>query len=446
MRTKYREHPLDITGMPPGIPNIVGNEGAERFSFYGMKGILTVFMTTYLVNRLGQPDVMTEEQAKSWFHLFTSAVYGLSFLGAIISDGFLGKYRTIMYLSIVYCFGHLALALDDTRLGLAVGLTLIALGSGGIKPCVSAHVGDQFGARNENLRERVFSWFYLAINLGALISMLLTPWLLANKNYGPSWAFGVPGIAMALATLVFWMGRHRFAHIPAGGKQFLKEMFSSEGLKAIGKLVPVYAFVAIFWALYDQTGSAWVLQAQKMDLNFLGHTWLPSQVQAVNPLLILILAPAFAYAVYPVMGRLFGLTPLRKLGIGFVLCILSFVITAWVEARITAGETPNIGWQILGYVVITAAEVLVSITCLDFSYSQAPKKMKSLVMALFLFSVSLGNLVTSGVNVFIQNADGTTKLVGAEYYVFFAVLMAVATLIWIPVAKWYPEKTYVAGE
>lgn len=440
----YRNYPLDTERMPPGIPNIVGNEGAERFSFYGMRAILVVFMTKYLVDSLGQPDVMTEEQAKSWFHLSNSALYGLSFLGAIISDGFLGKYHTIMYLSIVYCFGHLALAMDETRLGLAVGLTLIAIGSGGIKPCVSAHVGDQFGARNENLRERVFSWFYLAINAGALISTLWTPWLLENK--GASWAFGVPGIAMALATFVFWMGRHRFAHIPPGGKAFLKEMFSAEGIKVIGKLVPIYAFVAVFWALYDQTGSAWVLQAEKMDLNFLGHTWLPSQVQAVNPLLILILTPTFAYAIYPLMGRLFGLTPLRKMGIGFVLCVLSFVITAWVEARITAGETPNISWQILGYIVITAAEVLVSITCLDFSYSQAPKKMKSLVMAMFLFSVSLGNLVTSGINVFIQNADGTTKLVGAEYYVFFAVLMAVTTLVWIPVAKWYPEKTYVAGE
>ena len=431
--------------MPPGIPNIVGNECAERFSFYGMKGILVVFMTTYLVNRLGQPDVMTEEQAKSWFHLFTSALYGLSFFGAILSDGFLGKYRTIMILSIVYCFGHFALAIDETRLGLIVGLALIAIGSGGIKPCVSAHVGDQFGTRNTHLRERVFAWFYLAINAGSFVSMLLTPWLLENKNFGPKWAFGVPGIAMALATFVFWMGRKRFAHIPAGGRQFLNEILSIEGFKSIGKLVPIFFFVAIFWSLYDQTGSAWVLQAKKMDLYFLGHLWLPSQIQAVNPLLILILVPTFAYVLYPLMGRMFRLTPLRKMGIGFALCALSFVIAALVETRISAGESPSIGWQILAYLIITAGEVMVSITCLDFSYSQAPPKMKSMVMALFLFSVAVGNVITAGVNVFIQNEDGTTKLVGAEYYMFFTILMVGATLIWIPIAKRYKEKNYNAA-
>lgn len=435
----YRDKPLDIEGMPPGIPNIVGNEGAERFSFYGMKGILVVFMTKHLLDSTGALDPMSEADAMSWFHLFTAALYGLGFLGAILSDGFLGKYRTIMYLSIVYCLGHLALAMDETRLGLAVGLSLIALGSGGIKPCVSAHVGDQFGKSNSHLREKVFAWFYLAINAGAMISMLLTPWLL--EHHGPSWAFGVPGIAMGIATMVFWMGRHRFAHIPPGGMAFLKETFGSrEGWATLGKVSLIFAFVAVFWALYDQTGSAWVLQAGKMDLNFLGIKWLPSQVQAVNPVLILVLSPLFAYVIYPMMSRLFDPKPLRKMGIGFALCALSFVLTAWIESQIVAGNTPSIGWQILGYLVITAAEVMVSITCLDFAYSQALPTMKSLVMAIFLFSVSLGNLFTSGVNVFIQNADGTTKLEGSSYYLFFAGVMVVTMFVFIPVARWYPEK------
>ena len=114
----------------------------------------------------------------------------------------------------IYCLGHLALALDDTRVGLSIGLTLIAIGSGGIKPCVSAHVGDQFGTANQHLLAKVFMWFYFSINLGAFLSTIATPWLLAN--YGPHLAFGVPGILMALATLFFWMGRKVFIHIPAG--------------------------------------------------------------------------------------------------------------------------------------------------------------------------------------------------------------------------------------
>ncbi|MEE2751784.1 MAG: MFS transporter, partial [Myxococcota bacterium] len=191
---QYLSAPVSSTEMPKGIPYIVTNEAAERFSFYGMKGILIIFMTKYLMDSGGNADFMSDDEAKGYYHLFTSAVYFTPLLGAIIADAFLGKYKTILMLSLVYCAGHLALALDETRMGLAIGLALISLGSGGIKPCVSAHVGDQFGKSNSHLLEKVFGWFYFSINLGAFASTLLTPWLLAK--YGPHVAFGVPGILM----------------------------------------------------------------------------------------------------------------------------------------------------------------------------------------------------------------------------------------------------------
>ena len=399
----YRTSPGNAPDMPSGIPYIVTNEAAERFSFYGMKCILIVFMTKYLMDSGGATDFMGADEAKGYYHLFTSAVYFTPLLGAIIADAFFGKYRTILFLSIVYCAGHLALAMDETRLGLAVGLGLIALGSGGIKPCVSAHVGDQFGKSNSHLLEKVFGWFYFAINLGAFISTLLTPWLL--DAYGPHIAFGIPGLLMALATIFFWMGRNVFIHIPAGGFAFLKETFSKKGLLSISRLLVIYAFVAMFWALFDQTGSAWVLQAEQMDRNFLGFEWLSSQIQAINPIMIMVLIPVFNGikfirwpGLYPLMNRAFTLTPLRKIGIGFFLTVPAFLIPAWIELQLEAGEFVNIAWQLLAYGIITAAEVFVSITCLEFSYTQAPKKMKSLVMAGFLMSISLGNIFVSGVN------------------------------------------------
>src|SRR5690349_9499630 len=141
----YLTAPLKTDKMPPGVPYIVGNEAAERFSYYGMNSILVIFMTKYLLDRHGQPDYMTGEQADAWYHTFVSCLYFLPIFGGLLGDAVLGKYRTILSVSIVYCFGHLALALDHTRLGLTVGLVLIAVGAGGIKPCVSANVGDQFG-------------------------------------------------------------------------------------------------------------------------------------------------------------------------------------------------------------------------------------------------------------------------------------------------------------
>ena len=412
----YLTAPVKSKELPKGIPYIIGNEAAERYSFYGMKAILVIFMTKYLMDSDGARAPMSETEATTWFHLFNSAVYFTPLLGAVVADAFFGKYKTIISLSIVYCLGHLALALDETRLGLAVGLTLIAIGAGGIKPCVSAHVGDQFGKSNGHLLTKIFGWFYFSINLGAFASQIMTPVLL--DRFGPHIAFGVPGGLMLLATIVFWMGRREFVHIPAGGIDFLRETFSKEGLKIIGRLCIIYLFVAVFWSLFDQSGSKWVLQADRMDRNWLGIEWLPSQINAINPIMIMVFIPIFAWLIYPGLNKVFPLTPLRKMGIGFFVAVPSFLIPAWIEMQINAGHLPNIIWQLLAYVFLTAAEVFISITALEFSYTQAPKKMKSLILGFFLISVSMGNLFTAGVNHFIQNeSPGFTPDVKGTYVV-----------------------------
>jgi POT family proton-dependent oligopeptide transporter len=440
---RYRTAPEPRAGMPPGIPYIVGNEAAERYSYYGMRAILVVFMTKYLMGPSGELDLMSDEQAKTWFHGFVTAVYAFPILGAILADAFLGKYRTIMALSIVYCLGHLALAVDDSRSGLAIGLGLIAIGSGGIKPCVSAHVGDQFGPSNAALLPKVFGWFYFSINVGALASILFAEPLL--HRFGSSVAFGVPGVLMALATLVFWLGRNKFVHIPPGGVAFVREVFSGEGLVALGKLFLIYAFIAMFWALFDQQGSAWVLQAERMDRHFI-IDWDPSQAQWLNPALVLLFIPLFNRVVYPAFDRFWPLTPLRKISLGLFLTVPAFLLPAWLEARLDAGEGVNIIWQLGGYILMTAAEILVSITALEFSYTQAPRRMKSVVMGAFLMSVSLGNLFTAGVNFFIQNPDGSSALDGPSYYLFFAAAMAVTAVLFVPVAIWFKEREYIQDE
>jgi POT family proton-dependent oligopeptide transporter len=443
-KTPYRTAPVPSTTMPKGVPYIISNELAERFSFYGMKAILVVFMTHYLMGPSGQLAVMSEEDAKGYYHLFNSAVYFTPLFGALLADIFLGKYRTIILLSLVYCLGHLVLSLDDTRWGLAFGLGLIAVGAGGIKPCVSAHVGDQFGRSNEHLLSRVFGWFYFSINFGSAFSTLLIPWLL--EHYGSKVAFAVPGVFMVLATIAFWMGRHRFVHIPPGGMKFVRETFSGEGLKAIGKLAILFTLLAPFWALFDQTGSSWVIQSEHMDLSVLGITILPSQVQAANPFLILALIPIFQYGVYPAINSFFPLTPMRKMSIGLFVTTAAFAIPAMIQVWIDKGHTPSIGWQILAYLVITAAEVMVSITALEFAYTQAPRTMKSFLVSFYLLSVSLGNLFTSGVNFFIQNEDGSVKLEGATYFWFFTGIIAVTAVVFSIYARFYKEKVYVQQE
>ncbi len=449
----FATRPFDTDRMPPGIPFIVGNEAAERFSFYGMKAILTVFMTEHLVSSAGLPDTMSDEHAKGVFHLFTATAYLAPAVGALLADVLWGKYRTIVYLSVGYVLGHAAIAVGDTGLGRALleprywlylGLVLIAIGAGGIKPCVSAHVGDQFGARNQQLIPRAFSWFYFSINVGATVSFLLTPVLL--QELGPGVAFGVPAILMAIALVTFWAGRHRFVHIEsAGWRRFTREIVGAAGLRAIGNLTLIYVLLAAFWALFDQTGSSWVLQAANMERRVLGYEILPSQVGAMNPILVLVLIPTFTYLVYPLVGSVVTVTPLRKIGAGFFVTTVAFAMTAWIQSQIDAGLRPHIAWQLLAYLVLTAAEVMVSITAMELSYTQAPQRMKSVIMAAFFVSVSLGNLFTAAVNFVIANPDGTQRLEGASYFWFFTVVMLLTAVLFVPVALVYRGGTYIQG-
>lgn len=470
-QSEYLTAPVPTDKMPPGVPYIVGNEAAERFSFYGMRGILFAFMTKYLMDRDGTLAVMEKPEAMFYYHQFLSAVYYLPVLGAILSDVFLGKYRTIFYLSIVYCFGHLALALDETRLGLFIGLSLIALGSGGIKPCVSANVGDQFGASNQHLLEKVYGWFYFSINFGSTFSTIVTPWLLEKlpgwlrtnmpslsgtvdiDRIGPHVAFGVPGLLMLLATFVFWLGRYKYVHIPPKGWNAIKAGTQGEGAQSLLRLIPVFLFVAMFWSLYDQSSSKWIDQAERMDRVLIpagetteGWTILASQVHTLNPVMIMLFMPLFAYVIYPAINRFFPLTPLRKLGIGFCLTVLSFVVSAFIEQGLDANLHVHIYWQVLSYALLTAGEVMVSITCLEFSYTQAPKEMKSLVMSMYLMSIALGNQFTSLVNYFLQDESGKSRMADSQYYWLFSGMLLLTTIGFIFYARTFQYKRFLQDE
>ncbi|MFT4045650.1 MAG: hypothetical protein QM661_03045 [Solimonas sp.] len=413
--------------MPAGIPFIVANEFAERFCYYGVNAILTV----YLVNFLHFGDA----QATTWQSLFKSAAYFFPVLGAIVSDVFLGKFKTIILFSLAYVAGCTTLALVGSPGGIAVGLGLMAFGTGGIKPCVSTNVGDQFTTQNQHLIERAFSYFYFSINAGSSISILLCPWLL--NHYGRLPAFGISAIAMGLATLVFWLGRKRFAVVPPAGRAWLGELFSKDGLALIGRLLAIYVFVALFWALWDQSnGQTWTLQAMSdlMDKRLFGFLAgvpggaalasleiLPAQLQVFNGLFILAMIPIFSFGVYPLMGVFFKVTPLRKIGIGLFVTASSFLVVAWIEAQIQSGRVVSLWWQVFAYVILTAGEVLVSITALEFSYKQAPLKMKSFIMSLFLLSISIGNLFTGAVNYYMVRPLPATQVeTGAQTFARFA--------------------------
>ena len=576
----YRTAPdPNETGWPKGVKYIIGNEGCERFSFYGMKSILQVHLTSLFAAQ-GFLEEAAAENAQEMVHLFVAGVYALPMIGAIVSDRLLGKYHTIISLSLVYCLGHLVLSIGENSIGgMSLGLALIAIGSGGIKPCVSAHVGDQFGKGNWHLVEKVFQAFYFIINFGSFFATLLIPVIRANpdwipivnqfpeeqaQRYATSVAFAIPGVLMFLATIAFWMGRKVFIHVPPmpGGRTGLLDAISStllfvgfiglpmfgwhampnyafwplvvvcivfglwvfeerqamdeddgflavmihslgalfrdrtensggepsdvkaaslerhwffgsaarhfgneaaEGPRAVLRIISVFFLVSVFWALFDQHASSWVRQAKRMDLEMTlpivgNFTMLPSQIQALNPLMVMLLIPFNNFVIYPQIERAgFRMSPLRRMSIGMIVASAAFaavaVIQVWIDsaseahaqavASAAAGATVveakvHVLWQVIPYLIMTQAEVMVSITGLEFAYTQAPKRMKSTIMGFWLLSVSLGNVLTAGLTRVSQKMDWDL----AEFFWIFAGLMAAAGVLFALRAKFYVTREY----
>ena len=551
---QYRTAPdHNDTGWPKGVPYIIGNEGCERFSFYGMKAILFVYLVA-LLTQSGVAADLAEKQATDVFHTWVAGVYALPMVGALIADRWWGKYNTIMWLSLVYCAGHACMAIFDGNLpGTVTGLVLIAVGSGGIKPCVSANVGDQFGRGNWFRVERVYQAFYFIINFGSMLSTLLIPYIKDHWGFGV--AFAVPGILMGVATAWFWAGREKFVHVPpkpgglvgfvdvaAGVLLFMTialPMFGSglvpgyaelsipvrlvisaaflvaglfvfslrqrmqtddgflavltyalrsyftgkeleplpaaeaehvgavgadvagslrsdafwgpaarrfgqeaaEGPIAVLRIITVFLMVSVFWALFDQHGSTWVAQAKLMDrhvdLGFIKFELMAEQISAANPLFVMALVPLMGFALYPAVEKLgIKFTPLKRMTVGMFLASISFAIVAMAQARIDAGETVSIGWQIFGYVIITMAEVMVSVTGLEFAYTQAPRRMKSLIMGFWLMAVSLGNIIVA------LTARWFEHMAPVDFFWTFAGLMLGAACLFGLRAAFYQYKTY----
>ena len=241
--------------MPPQIPFIIANEGCERFSFYGMRNILTMFLMTSLL--LAIPEDLRKGEVKEVFHTFVIGVYFFPLLGGWIADRFWGKYNTIFWLSLLYCCGHACLAIfEDNVRGFYSGLFLIALGSGGIKPLVSSFIGDQFDRSNRGLAQKVYDAFYWIINFGSFFASLLMPVFL--DQFGARVAFGIPGVLMLAATMVFWSGRRKYVHVKPSSQDpnsFLRVartalLSRAEGRAPLGLLVATAGAAVAVGALF----------------------------------------------------------------------------------------------------------------------------------------------------------------------------------------------------
>lgn len=500
--------------MPRQIPYIIGNEGCERFSFYGMRNILVQFLitSTLMQHILQGPE--RDLAAKDLMHTFMIGVYFFPLLGGYLADRFFGKYNTILWFSLVYCAGHACLAMfEDSRAGFFTGLGLIALGAGGIKPLVASFVGDQFDQTNKHLAKKVFDGFYWIINFGSLFASLTMPLFL--KNYGPSVAFGIPGLLMFIATFVFWLGRKKYvmtkpvsAADPNSFSKIIRTALTREiegkgrpglivagigavaavvalamtptlgfviaacialvavmvgvgggawlqldrargihpdaavdGARSVLRVLVIFALTTPFWSLFDQKASTWVIQGNAMTKP---EWFVASQMQALNPALVMILIPFNNLILYPLIAKLgYEPTALRRMTAGIVFSGLAWIVIGGIQVVMDGGEPMSIVWQVLPYALLTFGEVLVSATGLEFAYSQAPQAMKGVVMSFWNLTTTVGNLWVLLANFAVRNESVTSNIattglsVTAFQMFFFAGFALLAALAFGMYARSY---------
>ena len=419
-----------MAGKFPGqVAYIVTNEACERFSYYGMLSILSLY--------LGNEMRMGKTAATEIVHLFATAVYFLPILGGWLADHWLGRYRTILSLSLFYCLGHGALALFEGKLwGIYLGLGLIALGAGGIKPCVSAFVGDQFPDQNEKMLRKLYGLFYWSINIGAFFGFAVIPRFRHVAGY--SWAFALPGVFMGIATLVFWLGRRRYIIAPPARATVdeARNPNKADTLKVVGRIALIFFPIVFFWALFNQVNTTWVFQGTKMvPFRILGYKVDAESMQAAGALLVLIWVPILTLGIYPMAERLgFRATPLRRMGIGMFLGALSFIVCAAIQMNVDKGQSLSLAWQLVPYIILEAGEVMVSATALEFAFSQAPASLKSTIMSLWLMTIAGGHFLVAA---FTNLNARFVKVAGAAEFLFYAVLMFVVAITFALLASRY---------
>ncbi|KAG8230076.1 hypothetical protein J437_LFUL009195 [Ladona fulva] len=356
---------------PKHVFFIIGNEFCERFTYYGIRTILSIYASTMLG--------YSKTDATVIYHTFVLLCYFTPIFGAMLADTFLGRFRTIFYVSLVYAVGNIVLsvgAIPDLRGGAVpatiVGLLLIAAGTGGIKPCVSSFGGDQFVLpEQEKQQKQFFSVFYFAINSGSLISTFLTPVLRQDvKCFGETTcyfiAFGVPAIFMLVALALFLVGKSMYTMKKPEGNLMLRlvklmnhsvvQKVKSKGpkkdhwldygsdqyeqsfiddVKLAFKVLALFVPLPIFWALYDQQGSRWTFQAQQMNGALGSYTLKPDQMQVVNPLLILLFIPFFESVIYPLFAKCNLLTKaIQRIFVGGCLAAVAFLVSGFVDLKL----------------------------------------------------------------------------------------------------------------
>jgi proton-dependent oligopeptide transporter, POT family len=444
---------MNLAFLSPVVCCILVTETVERFAYFGFRAILVL----YFINALK----VNEDNAIALYAFVTCLAYASPIVGSLMADAYWGRYKTILRFGWIYAMGLSLLTVgacvDDDhnvwkRVLSFVGLFFFCMGTGGIKPCVSAFGADQVASLEKTVgadgtiiletvsvtstasSERVrafFAMFYFCINLGAVTSISSIP--IVKLHFGFGAAFLVPTIFIVIAMFIFWSKRNDYNHIVPGqdgrslsmtlalciwiirkelARTWICQIYPGiipkrspmsgsdeeddanqqlNDAKQVLRVLPIMSMFPIFWMLYDQQSSVWTLQATRMKL----HGLQAEQLIVVNPVEIMIFIPLFDHIIYPSLERLgMKVSHLSRMRWGMFFTAISFSISGLVEFWIQISDEHSISvfWQLPQITILAVAEILVSVTGLEFAYAMSPERLKALIMGVYLVMTSIGNL------------------------------------------------------
>ena len=436
---------------PPGLYLLFMTEMWERFSYYGMRAILVLYLTKSLINGgLG----MKESTALMLYGFFTGAVYFTPLIGGYLSDRFLGQRLAVTIGGIVMACGNIVLFSHQSFTAVYIGLALLIIGNGFFKPNISTIVGELYDAQDKR-RDAAFTIFYMGINVGAFFSPLVIgfitdKWFAVHANgvieYGYKYGFLASAIGMIIGQILFNALGNRFlgdiGKKPVGTPQVsnageVKKTPLTKVEKNRTKVIFILAaFVVFFWAGFEQAGGALSIYTDKfVDRTLFGWEIPTSWFQSVNPFFIVILAPLVSMLWVKLSNRKRGDLPvptkmafgMMLLGIGYIILIFAIMQTGSNEHHITTKA--NILFIVFTYLFHTIGELFLSPVGLSFVSKYAPIKFSSLLMAVWMASSFVANILAGQLGAF------TEKMGYFEVFSVIGIAVIILGLILLSLSK-----------
>ncbi len=388
-------------GHPRGLATLFFTEMWERYSYYGMRALLFL----YMVGSTQQPGLgFDEKHAGSIYGWYTFSVYATGLLGGLVADWWLGHYRSVLVGGIIIAIGHFSMAVPGLPFFYA-GLVLIVIGTGLLKPNVSTLVGSLY-RKNDARRDAGFSIFYTGINLGAFVAPFITGWLGQKVNW--HWGFAAAGVGMVLGLVQYVAGRKYL--VPAEPEERAVEERPAPDLSLTGSdwlriavIGILFLFSVIFWAGYEQAGTSLNLFADRAtELTVFGWQYPSSWFQSVAPLCVLIFAPIFAI-LWLKLGRHEPSSP-AKFTLGLICLSLSYVLI-FQGARIfeTAHMRVSPWWLVVMYLLQTIGEICLYPVGMSMVTKLSPPRLVGVLMGVWFLSIAIGNKVAGWVAGFLKD-------------------------------------------